>query len=335
LVHEVRRDVITVKGAKALVWVEGRLYDVAAGWRPIPTDGSSGSSRFGTYGDQFDDAAVSPRGDVVALMASTGTKCLLVASDGQLIREVNRSYYQAEAYRYPLVLCTLPDGRTGLVHCPERYNQVEVEVAVTGERLTASTDRKPVDFFHSRLAVSPSGRYLLSAGWVWHPWGCVAVYDLHRALAEPTTLDSFGEKFGLRGPEQAEVAGACFVDDDVVVSTSPEPNDPQGPEDLAPDMLARWSARTGTFAWRTQLDLTAGDVVPVAGHVLALYGHPRLYDATSGELIAEWPEISTGDADSSIVWDQSFSGPARVAVDEANRRFAVTDGERITIIQLG
>ncbi len=80
-------------------------------------------------------------------MASIGTKGLLLASDGRLIREVNRSYYQAEAYRYPLVLCTLPHGHPGLVHCPERYNQLEVEVAVTGERLTANTDRKLADFF--------------------------------------------------------------------------------------------------------------------------------------------------------------------------------------------
>ncbi|CCH31951.1 hypothetical protein BN6_46720 [Saccharothrix espanaensis DSM 44229] len=89
---------------------------------------------------------------------------------------------------------------------------------MTGERLTAGAARDPADSSHSRLAVSPSGRYLLSAGRVWHPYGCLAVYDLHRALAEPTTLDSHGDVFGLRGLIQEEVAGACFVDD-VVVST--------------------------------------------------------------------------------------------------------------------
>jgi hypothetical protein len=267
-------------------------------------------------------------------MASTGTKSLLLASDGRLIREIDRSYYHAEAYRYPLVLCTLPDGRTGLVHCPENYNRLEVEVAATGERLTTGTDRKPVDFFHSRLAVSPNGQYLLSAGWVWHPWGCLALYDLTRAWTEPTTLDSFGDVFDLRGLVQAEVAGACFVDDDVVISTSAEQNDPDGPEDLAPNMLARWSTTSRTFAWRRQLDLTAGDVVPLAGNVLALHDHPRLYEAATGELIGEWPDISTGHADSSIVWDRSFSGPARVAVDQTNQRFAVTDGERITVVHL-
>ena len=259
----------------------------------------------------------------------------LLAPPGHVVREVSRSYYHADAYRYPLALFTLPDGRTGLVHCPESYNRLEIKVALTGERLTTGLDRKPADFFHSRLAVSPGGRYLLSAGWVWHPWGCLVVYDLHRALSEPAVLDSLGDVLDVRGLVQAEVAGGCFLGEDVVVSTSPEPNEPDTPDDLAPNMLARWSPTTGTFLWRIQLDRTAGDVIPVAGNILALYGHPRLYDATSGELIAEWPDLSTGQADSSIVWDRSFSGPARVAVDQPGQRFAVTDGERITIIHLG
>jgi hypothetical protein len=31
---------------------------------------------------------------------------------------------------------------------------------------------------------------------------------------------------------------------------------------------------------------------------------------------------------------QGVAGPARVAVDEPNRRFAVTDGERVVLIRL-
>jgi hypothetical protein len=225
---------------------------------------------------------VSPRGDVVALLASTGTRGLLLGSDGRLIREVNRSSTHANAYRYPLALFTLPDRRTGLVHCPEGYNRLEVEV--TGERLTAAEDREASGFFHSRLAVSPSGRYLLSAGWCWHPWGCLAVYDLHRAMSQPAVLDGLGDVFDLRGLVQAEVSGACFIDDDVVVSTSPEPNDPEDADDLAPNMLARWSVTTRTFTWRRHLDQTAGDLVPMAGAILALHHCPSLYDATNGAL---------------------------------------------------
>jgi len=114
-------------------------------------------------------------------------------------REVNRSFYHAEAYRYPLALFCLPDGRTGLVQCPAHYNRLEIEEAATGELLTGSGTRAPADVFHSRLAVSDSGRYLLSAGWIWHPWSCLMVHDLAGALADPTRLDSYGDVFDLRG----------------------------------------------------------------------------------------------------------------------------------------
>ena len=84
-----------------------------------------------------------------------------------------------------------------------------------------------------------------------------------------------------------------------------------------------------------QLAQTAGDLLALGGSILALYQCPRLYDAMTGELQAEWPGLDTGRADSSIVWDKAFSGTARVAIDEPGQRFAVTDGEKITVIQLG
>jgi hypothetical protein len=49
-VREIRREQVAVPGAKALAWVGGQLYDVVAGWRSIPVDGSAGSRRFSGYG---------------------------------------------------------------------------------------------------------------------------------------------------------------------------------------------------------------------------------------------------------------------------------------------
>jgi hypothetical protein len=46
-------------------------------------------------------------------------------------------------------------------------------------------------------------------------------------------------------------------------------------------------------------------------------------------------DLATGDAYTSIVRANAFSGPARIAVDERNLRFAVTDGQRVTVISLG
>ena len=141
-------------------------------------------------------------------------------------------------------------------------------------------------------------------------------------------------KLAISAVIQAEVSDACFVGGDIVLSTSSEENDPEEPDDLAPNMLARWSIAQQRSVWRRQLDETAGDLQPFGGGVLSLYRHPRLYDAASGELVVQWPDLATGTADSSIVWDKAFSGPARIAVDEPNCRFAVTDGERIVVIRL-
>jgi hypothetical protein len=240
-VREVSGVELAAPNAGSLVWAGGELYDVSAGWRHFPLDGSAPQSRYSRFGPSFDTAVSAPDGHVVALLTGNGTKGLLLEPGGTGIREVNRSFYHADAYRYPAALFTLPDGQSSLVHCPEKYNQLEIEVARTGERLTTAANRQPGDFFHSRLAVSSSGRYLLSAGWAWQPWGCVMVYDLLRALAHPATLDDVrsGELFRMFGLVQAEISGACFTGDDIIVSTSSEPNDPEDENDLAPCMLAR------------------------------------------------------------------------------------------------
>src|SRR5215831_15661038 len=325
-VHETERIELPARGARALAWGGGQLFDVAAGWTNYPLDGSATTRRYSGYGPGFDAAAVAPMGDVVALVQSTGTKGLLLDADTRLIREIDRSYYHPEAYRYPIALFTLPSGRTGIVHCPKDYNRLEIEDARTGELLTGGVARDAQDCFHSRLAVSSSGRYLLSAGWLWHPWGCLGVYDLRRALSDARVLDPVpSDVFDMRGLVGAEISGACFGADDVVVSTSPEPNEPDSPDDLEPNMLARWSTGERRFLWRRRLGETGGDLVAFCDGVLTLHRHPRLYDAATGELVAEWPDLDTGQADGSIVWRHAFSGPARVAVDEPNRRFAVTD----------
>jgi hypothetical protein len=334
-VREFRRVDLPVQGARALAWLGGDLYDVADGWRRLPLDGSTSESRYSRYGPQFDAVVVALDEGLVALVASVGTKALLLGRDMAIVREVNRSFYHAEAYRYPLAFVRAPSGRMAIVHCPERYNRIEIEDAITGEPLTRSAGRDPSDVFHSRLCVSRSGRYLLSAGWLWQPWGCLMVYDLPRALDDPTTLDGYGDVFDIRGLIQAEIGGACFVDDDVILSTTSEPNDPEDADDLGPMMLARWSSTSRRFAWRKEVDHVPGDVVAIGTGFLTLQHHPRLYDAVTGEQIAEWPDLSTGGADSSIVWDKSFSGPARVAIDHNANCFAATDGERVSVVWLG
>lgn len=323
------RQNLDVAGVRAMAWVGASLIDVADGWRELLPDHRQSWT---AYGDSFDTAVSSPMGDATVLLEGAGTKGLVLDGTGRIVREINRSYYQAEAYRYPATLFTLPDGRTGLAHCPELYSQLEIEVALTGERLTASADRAPGDIFHSRLSVSADATLLASAGWLWHPWGSLHVYDLTRALSDPLGLDGFGDRFDLRGVIRAEVGGACFVGGDVIVSTTSEENDPEDEDDLGPDMLVRRSVVDKRYLWMVELPETAGDLVAFAGGALALNGHPRLYDGESGELVAEWPDLDTGHIDSAITWSDTFRGTGRVAVAPAGDRFAFTDGERVVVI---
>lgn len=320
---------LPVAGVTAMAWVGERLVDVAGGWRPLYP--RLAERHFAAYGPQFDAAVSSPAGDLCALVASAGTAGLLLDHNGHVVRELHRSWYHADAYRYPVALFTLPDGSTGIVHCPDRYSRLEAEIASSGRRLT-DREGTSADIFHSRLSVSSDGTRLLSAGWLWHPWGSLHVFDLARALNRPEGLDGNGDVYDLRGLVQAEVAGACFLDLDVAVSTSSEENDPEGPNDLGPNEMARWSPAQGRFLWRHAHDTSPGDLVALGDDVLALNGHPRLYSGATGELIAAWPDLTTGESWSSITWSDTFRGPGRIAVQAGARRFAHTDGARVVVV---
>ncbi len=93
----------------------------------------------------------------------------------------------------------------------------------------ASPKRKPSDFFHSRLAASPQGKRLLSAGWARHPWGVVMCFDFARGLADPCHFDyGYSVSTCSRNVYLAEESSACWLDDDrIVIGASGELEDPE------------------------------------------------------------------------------------------------------------
>lgn len=323
-----RRVEISESGVRGMAWIHGELIDVAGGWAGLFP--ARRQRTHTNYGDDFDTVVVSPQTDVVALVASRGTKSLLLALDGSVIREIDRSYYHAGVFRYPLALFTLPDGQTGLAHCPSRYNQLEIEVATTGHRPAPAIEREPADVFDSRLAVSTDGGSLLSAGWLWQPWDVLAVFDMHRALSDPSALD--GQHALYRAPFQVEVGGACFLGDDVMLGTALEVFDPDEPVPLKPSSLARWSPISQSYLWTRLLERPAGDLVAIGDNLLALNEYPRLYEGSSGDLLDEWPDLPTGRSISSITGPDAFCGPGRIAVDPTAPRFAYTDSDRVVVV---
>ncbi|MER7831878.1 hypothetical protein [Streptomyces sp. NPDC095602] len=276
---------------RSLVWDGEDLVDRVDGGRRWTSDGVEHlSGRLYAY--PFDRAVVSPSGRYTVAYTERGTKALLL--DGQrIVRELNRSYYHAKDFDYPMALGALADGREVLVHCPDSYEVIEIEDVATGERLTHG-ERTPSDVFHSRLAVSPDGKHLLSAGWLWSPFGIARVYELERALAEPAVLDGEGLLPSWSWVD-AEIEAAGWLDGDrLAVATGEDEagdDDEDDPATLGPRQLGVWSLSEQRWLHRHRLEGPAGTLIGHGEGVVALYEHPRLIDVASGAVLAEWPEV--------------------------------------------
>ncbi|MEX3100278.1 hypothetical protein ACSCBZ_40775 [Streptomyces niveiscabiei] len=315
--------------AESLAWDGDDLVDAVGGGRRWGPDGVERPAPI-VHGFSFDRSVVSPSGRYSVVYTERGTKALLLDGD-QFVRELNRSYYQAEVFDYPVALGMLPDGREVLVHCPDDYNVLEIEDAESGEWLTDG-ERQPKDVFHSRLAVSPGGTHLLSAGWLWHPYGIVEVFDLAGALADPAVLDGRGVLPSNPGIDE-EVVSACWLDADrLAVATGGEFRDGKETPALGPRQLGVWSLSAGRWIHRNTVDFPIGTLIARGDSVVSLYGHPRLIDVTTGAVVAEWPTVKVPQRDGS--YGVTHIPTPVAALHPDGTRLAVAQPESIAIIAL-
>lgn len=327
-------------GIRSLCWRGDELVDWVGGGRAFATDGRERPATV-AYGYRFDAATASPDGRFAVIYERLGTKGLLLR-DGRILRELGRSFYQADAYEYPVALFNAPDGRVLLAHCPGDYCRIDFEDAETGRLLTESADRKPSDFFHSRLAASPHGKRLLSAGWVWHPLSLVVSFDIAQALADPRHLDK-GQDLPL-SPNSGlvEENSVCWLDDDrFAVAASAEYEQDSVEDDgelrLRPLGLAVYDMIQRTCLQAFQLDEPAGTILALGkGFILSLYRHPKLIDLSTGKVVHAWTELRSGLQDSSIIWGlDDDAKPPPMAFDPATNRFAIVNGDTVTLIEFG
>jgi hypothetical protein len=320
----------TKSAANSLVWDGDDLVDVVGGWRRWDAAGTETPGRV-SWPYPFDQAVVSPSGRFHVIYAERGTKAL-VLDNGRIVRELNRSFYHAADYDYPVALGRLPDGREILAHCPDQYNLLEIEELDSGRRLTVG-DRTPVDVFHSRLAVSPDGRHLLMAGWLWHPYGVGWVFDLQQALVDPSVLDGRGV-VPLYDAVDAEVAAACWLDDDraVMAASTEEPLDGEDPDALSPGQLGVWSIAAGAWQHRTTVTHPVGTMIACGDRILTLHRHPRLVDLPTGAVIAEWPDVAVSTKSGSYGVTHIPTPVAALHPDQ--RRLAVAQPDHIAVIHL-
>jgi hypothetical protein len=322
---------LKAQGIKSLCWDKENLIDWASGGKRIQLDGQVTNSKF-LLSYSFDSAITSPSGLYTVIYSKYQTKGLIL-KNGNIIREINRSYYFAESYDYPVTLCQLEDGREVIIHCPNKYYQLEIEVLETGEILTINDKRDPSDFFHSRLAISPDRRWLISAGWLWHPVELVGLYDLHIALDDPSKFDSAHPST----PESdGELTSAAFLDNNLLyVSTSDESfgNISEIPKNHPKDFsIALWSIEQSKFIRTIECGGPIGELMPISEqYVVSFYDHPKLWDMYSGELIKEWKHIDSGKQNGSITKNNEPIPP--IAIDNLNKRFAVANENSIDVIE--
>ena len=96
-------------GVQSLVWDRDELVDWVAGGCRYLLDGAV-VPRPVRYAYPFDSAVTLP-GSAYAVVYAAGQTKALILNNGDIHREVNRSYYQADAYEYPICLFRLKSGR--------------------------------------------------------------------------------------------------------------------------------------------------------------------------------------------------------------------------------
>ncbi|WP_375770107.1 hypothetical protein NR798_04240 [Archangium gephyra] len=282
------------------------------------------------YGYRFDAAVASQDGRYAVIYEKRGTKGILLR-EGKQVRELNRSYYHAEVYEYPVALRTLPGGRTLLAHCPEEYCCLELEDADTGERLTRREGDSP-DVFHSRLQFSPDGRQLLSAGWIWHPVDAASVFDVARALEQPASLDEhpvfeLGESFleihsAAFGARDTVVLYCSGVDGDALPAGTAWPEGDVG--------LGVYSLTERRFLSMVPVEEAVGTLMVMGDHAVGFYEYPKLFELATGRVVERWRGLATGSQSSSIIRHLPPQPP--LALDPAGRRFAVGTDKGIEVV---
>lgn len=317
---------------QSLRWDGATLIDDVSGGRTLDLDGVV-TDRKVNWAFSFDRAVASPSGRFVALYQELGTKAI-VTRERRVVRELDRSFYCADVYEYPICLFALRDGREVVAHCPNDYNRLEIDDLETGERLTVRDSHDAADVFHSRLRSAPDGRHLLSAGWVWHPYGVLDSFDVEEAIANPASLDE--HRPFTHDAINAEVESACWLNDDLIAiaTSAEEPLDEDSPHEIGPDELGVWSISESQWRCRSkQPSPRLGSMVAFHDRILGLFEHPKLIDPFTGELLAEWPEIASGRQEGSIVRHLDPRPPA-FAGDQLHNRFAVADHEDVIVVDL-
>jgi len=310
--------------SSSICWFDNSLIDWVSGGCTVDLNGNITDASV-RYAYKFDSAIQSSCGRYAVIFENLGTKGLVLA-DGNVVREINRSFYQADVYAYPVAIFTNEKQVPLLAHCPDAYNELRIERLLDGKDLFPDSPKSKIDFFHSRLRTSPNGRSILSAGWLWHPFDFVSVHELNNVSLN----------VALELPEiDAEVCGADFVTDELIVicTSSDTLNDePISDSVVGSNTIAVIDKRTMKIKSQTKSEAQLGNCRALSeSELLSFHQHPMLISIQSGKVLEQWRDINCGNGQSSIIGN-SKSIISSIAVDVRNRRFAVCSGQEVDIV---
>lgn len=316
---------ITVGFLQTICWLDNTIVDWASAGEQYTVDGKI--NQLAKYHYSFGDSAISSKdGTYSFIYKKLGTKGLLL-KNGELLREINRSYYCADAYEFPAALITW-EGKTYLIHCPISYNQLDFEDVETGEIITNKLNRKPGDIFHSRLEISPNGTFLISKGWLWHPLDVIYIYNLSDCFKNPLLLDEpmLYPKVGVE-----VCTGSFIIDEEILIGSSDEILD----EDNAPSLPAKhicvWNLKTNQFSKPVAVKTEFGNLYAINRYLAwDLFNFPKIINVETGEVVDENRDINSGKQNSSLI-GSGDNFPA-IIFNRLTKQIAIKGHEKIEVL---
>lgn len=310
-----------------LNWLDDKIIDWSRAGESYAITGER--KQLGKYhiGYKFDNSICSTNGRYVFLFERLGTKGILL-KDGNIMREINRSYYMAEVYEYPAIFIN-HNNRVYLAHCPVSYCQIDFEDVETGELVTNIRTRKPADIFHSRLELSVGEKFLMSKGWVWHPLDIINIYNVEECFSNPLLLDRVDYNYPEVG---TEICTASFIDDTkVLVGSSDEVIDDEITSNLPAKSFAVWNFRDNTFLNCNTPEFEFGNLFSINEKLFwDIYKFPKVIDVETGQIIDKAEEVYSGEQKSSILYNTNKQ--PQVAFDKSRKRLAIKQDDKVIII---
>ena len=320
------RKTITAGFLETICWLDDAIVDWASAGELYTLDGKKKQLGHDSYGFGFDGSIVSSDGQYAFIYKKLDTKGLLL-KNGELLREINRSYYCADAYEYPAAFVTIK-GTTYLIHCPLKYCRLDFENVENGELVTDIPGRNPSDVFHSRLEINAANTFLMSKGWFWHPLDVVEVFSLDECIKNPLLLD----ESTLTPNVGVEVCTASFIDDSkILIGASGEAFDDEN-LNLPLKHIAIWNITSNEVTNAVEVNGGFGNLYSINDRFAwDTYKFPKIIDIETGEIVDTEESVYSGEQNSSIIGHDSLKYP-QIVFNSQTKQLAIKGNEKIEVL---